>query len=84
MSSSVAIGRASFHMSMAVRKYINNQKDWLTIIHLPKKIPYLNPSERKLNKRITSFVCANRFYQHIKDQKVAISEYLNKRFGRWE
>jgi hypothetical protein len=84
MSSSVAMGRASFHMSMAVRKYINNQKDWLTIIYLPKKVLYLNPNERELNKRITSYVCANRFYQHIEDQKVAISEYLNKRFGRWE
>ena len=34
---------ASFHLSMTIRKYINTQKDWLTIIHLPKKAPYLNP-----------------------------------------
>ena len=76
---------ASFHLSITVRKYINNtQKDWLTIIHLPKKAPYLNPNERKVNERIKSDVCANRFYEHIEDQKAAISEYLDKRFGRWE
>ncbi len=45
---------ASFHLSMTVRKYINTQKDWLTIIHLPKKVPYLNPNERKVNERIKS------------------------------
>jgi hypothetical protein len=47
---------------------------WLTIIHLPKKA----------NERIKSDVCTNRFYEHIEDQKAAISEYLDKRFGRWE
>jgi hypothetical protein len=68
---------------MTLRKYINTQKDWLTVIHLPKKAPYLNPNERKVNQRIKSDVCANRFYEHIEDQKAAISEYLDKRFGRW-
>jgi hypothetical protein len=24
------------------------------------------------------------FYEHTEDQKAAISEYLDKRFGRWE
>jgi hypothetical protein len=65
-------------------KIYQQPERWLTKIYLPKKVPYLNPNERKLNKRITSYVCANRFYQDIEDQKVAISEYLNKRFGRWE
>ena len=59
---------------MTVRKYINTQKDWLTIIHLPKKAPYLNPNERKVNERIKSDVCTNRFYEHIEDQKAAISD----------
>jgi hypothetical protein len=74
---------ASFHLSMTVRKYINTQKDWLTIIHLPKKAPYLNPNKRKVNERIKSDVCANRFYEHIEDQKATISEYLDEQFGRW-
>ncbi|MGB8023677.1 MAG: hypothetical protein WCF06_05100, partial [Nitrososphaeraceae archaeon] len=62
---------------------INTQKDWLTIIHLPKKAPYLNPNERKVNEKIKSDVCANRFYEHIEDKKATISEYLDKQFGRW-
>ena len=76
---------ASYHVSLMVRNYINAQKgeDWLTIIHLPKKAPYLNPNERKVNRPIKSDVCANRFYENIEDQKTAVSEYLDKRFGRW-
>ena len=75
---------ASYHVSRTVLNYIDAQKDWLTIIHLPKKAPYLNPNERKVNQRIKTDVCANRFYELIEDQKAAISEYLDKRFGRCE
>ena len=44
---------------------------------------YLNPNERKVNQQIKSNICANRFYDHIEEQKTAVSEYLDKRFGRW-
>jgi hypothetical protein len=71
------------HVSLMVRNYIRAQKDWLTTIHLPKKAPYLNPNERKVNQQIKSDVCANRFYKHIEEQKTAVSEYLDKGFGRW-
>jgi hypothetical protein len=64
-----------------VMDYINTQKeeDWLNIIYLPKKAP----NERKVNQQIKSNICANRFYDHIEEQKTAVSEYLDKRFGRW-
>ena len=43
---------ASFHLSKTVMDYVNTQKeDWITIIHLPKKAPYLNPNERKVNQQ---------------------------------
>ena len=58
-------------------------KDDTEGVGLPKKAPYLNPNERKVNQRIKSDVCANRFYEHIEDQKAAMSEYLDKRFGKW-
>jgi hypothetical protein len=74
---------ASYHVSQMVQNYINAQKDWLTIIHLPKKAPYLNPNERKVNQQIKSDVCANRFYENIEDQKATVSEYLDKRIGKW-
>ena len=48
---------ASFHLSKMTREYINGQKDWLTVIHLPKRALYLNPNERKVNQRIKLDVC---------------------------
>lgn len=74
---------ASYHVSNITREYLNSQKDWLSVIHLPKRAPYLNPNERQVNQKIKSDVCANRFYTNIEEQKDAISEYLDKRFGRW-
>jgi len=75
---------ASYHISKITREYINRQKGcWLTVIHLPKRAPYLNPNERKVNQKIKSDVCANRFYTNIEEQKYAISEYLDNKFGRW-
>ena len=65
------------------REYINARKDWLIVIHPPKRTPYLNPNEIKVNQHIKSDVCANRFYTNIEEQKDAVSEYLDKRFGRW-
>jgi transposase len=74
---------ASYHVNQMVTDYVNAQKDWLTIIHLPKKAPYMNPNERRVNQQIKSDVCANRFYQYIEELKDQVSEYLDKQFGRW-
>ncbi len=74
---------ASYHVNQMVRAYVNAQKNWLTIIHLPKKAPYMNPNERRVNQQIKSDVCANRFYQYIEELKDQVSEYLDKQFGRW-
>ena len=74
---------ASYHVNQIVRDYVNAQKEWLTIIHLPKKAPYMNPNERRVNQQIKSDVCANRFYQYIEELKDQVLEYLDKQFGRW-
>ena len=43
---------ASYHISNITREYINaKKKDWLTVIYLPKRAPYLNPNERKVNQK---------------------------------
>ena len=65
---------ASYHVSLMVRElsqYRRKKKTWLTIIHLPKKAPYLNPNERRVNQQIKSDVCGNRFYENIEEQKTA-------------
>src|SRR5215472_18134655 len=69
---------ASFHVSKMMNDYIKIQKDWLTIIYLPKKAPYLNPNERKINQQIKSCVCANRFYENIEDQKTAVYDMISQ------
>ena len=49
---------ASDHVSKMVQNHINAQKDWLlTIIQLPKKAPYLNPNERKVNQQKVICMC---------------------------
>ena len=75
---------ASFHISKMTRKYIIAQKR-LVNCNTPSKerAPYLNPNERKVNQKIKSDVCANRFYTNIEEQKDAVSEYLDRRFGKW-
>jgi DDE superfamily endonuclease len=50
----------SYHISKITREYVNTQQEWLSVIHLPKRAPYLNPNERKVNQKIKSDVCANR------------------------
>ena len=72
---------ASFHVSKMTNDYINAQKQWLTMIYLPKKAPYLNPNERKVNQQIN--VCTNKFYEYIEDQKTAVSLYMDEQFGTW-
>ena len=74
---------ASYPTSKITREYVNAERDWLTEIHLPKRAPYLNPNERKVNQCIKSDMCANRFYTSTGEQKDTISKYLDKRFGKW-
>jgi DDE superfamily endonuclease len=70
---------ASYHLSKIVREYIIGQKkNWLTIIHLPKKAPYMNPNERRVNQQIKADICSNRFYKHIEELKQSVSTYLDR------
>ena len=41
---------ASYNVSQTVLNYINVQKGRLIVIRPPKKAPYLNPNERKVNQ----------------------------------
>ena len=52
-------GKTDTHMGQCFIPFKQNghglchtqKEDWLTIIHLPKKAPYLNPNERKVNQQ---------------------------------
>jgi hypothetical protein len=60
-----------------VMDYINTQKeeDWLNLIYLPKKAPYLNPNERKVNQQIKSNICANADNQKAEGSTIHTAQY---------
>jgi hypothetical protein len=53
---------ASFHVSRQSKQFIENQLDWLTVIFLPKRSPYLNPVETRINRNLKKDICANHNY----------------------
>jgi len=52
---------ASFHVSKKTKQFIENQLHWLTVIFLPKRSPYLNPVETRINRNLKKDICANAF-----------------------
>ncbi|MBV8076012.1 MAG: transposase, partial [Planctomycetaceae bacterium] len=54
---------ASFHVSRQTKQFIENQLHWLTVIFLPKRSPYLNPVETRINRNLKKDICANHNYE---------------------
>ena len=46
----LVIDNASFHVSKRTRQYVEKQSEWLTVVHLPKRSPFLNAVETRINK----------------------------------
>lgn len=46
----LVIDNASFHVSKKSTNYIKRQSEWLTAGYLPKRSPFLNPVETKVNR----------------------------------
>ena len=57
---------ATFHVSRKTKQFIENQLHWLTVIFLPKRSPYLNPVETKINRNLL----LNRSVQFIKIREI--------------
>ncbi len=55
----LVIDNASFHVRKRTRQYVERQSGWLTIVYLPKKAPFLNPVETKVNRNLKKDICAN-------------------------
>ena len=55
----LVIDNASFHVSKKTRQYVERQSGWLTVVHLPKKAPFLNPVETRVNRNLKKDICAN-------------------------
>jgi transposase len=78
----LVIDNASFHVSKKTRQYVERQSKWLTVLYLPKKAPYLNPVETKVNRNLKKDICANYCYETEENLMCSVRKYL-RRTGCW-
>lgn len=78
----LVIDNASFHVSKKTKQYMERQVSWLTLIFLPKRSPFLNPVETKVNRNLKKDVCANYNYETEENLLCAVRKYL-RRMGSW-
>ena len=77
------IDNASFHVSKKTKRYMERQSDnWLTVVFLPKRSPFLNPVETKVSRNLKKDVCANYNYETEENLLRYVREYLRK-IGSW-
>ncbi|MDN5866003.1 MAG: transposase [Candidatus Nitrosocosmicus sp.] len=78
----LVIVNASFHVSKKTKRYMETQSNWLTVLYLPKRSPFLNPVETKVNRNLKKDVCANYFYETKEELVCCMQKYL-RRIGCW-
>jgi transposase len=78
----LVIDNASFHVSKKTRQYVERQSKWLTVVYLPKRAPFLNPVETKVNRNLKKDICANYCYDTEEDLLCYVRKYL-RRSGCW-
>lgn len=78
----LVIDNASFHVSKKTRQYVERQSKWLTVLYLPKKAPFLNLVETKVNRNLKKDICANYCYETKNDLLCSMRRYL-RRIGCW-
>ncbi len=78
----LVIDNASFHVSKKTRQYVERQSGWLTVVYLPKKAPFLNPVETKVNRNLKKDICANYVYETEENLLCSVRKYLRST-GCW-
>ena len=78
----IVIDNASFHHSKKTARFIEKQSNWLTVIFLPTRSPYLNPVETKVNRNLKKDICANYNYETEDDLLGTMRQYL-RHMGSW-
>jgi hypothetical protein len=78
----LVIDNASFHISKKTKQFIEKQSDWLTVLFLPTRAPFLNPVETKVNRNLKKDVCANYNYGTEDNLLCAVRRYL-RCIGSW-
>lgn len=74
----LVIDNASFHVSKKTKQYVESQSKWLTVIYLPKRAPYLNPVETKVNRNLQKDICANYCYETKEKLLCYVRKYLRR------
>lgn len=78
----LVMDNASFHVSKKTKRYIERQSEWLTAVYLPKRSPYLNPVETRINRNMKKDICANYCYETEGNLLCSIRKYL-RGIGCW-
>jgi transposase len=78
----LVMDNASFHVSKKTTGYIERQSRWLTVVYLPKRSPFLNPVETKVNRNLKKDICANYSYETEENLVCFVRKYL-RRTGCW-
>jgi transposase len=73
---------ASFHVSKKTKQFIENQLHRLTVIFLPKRSPYLNPIETRINRNLKKDTSANHNYETEENLIKTLRRYL-RCIGSW-
>jgi transposase len=78
----LVIDNASFHASKKTAGYMERQSEWLTVVYLPKRSPFLNPVETRVNRNLKKDICANYCYETEEDLVGSVRRYLRRK-GCW-
>src|ERR671915_1036054 len=72
----LVIDNASFHVSKKTKQFIEKQSNWLTVLFLPTRAPFLNIVETKVNRNLKKDVCANYNYKTEGNLLYVVRKYL--------
>ena len=79
----LVIDNASFHVSKKTKHYMEKQsEDWLTVLFLPTRAPFLNIVETKVNRNLKKDICANYNYETEYNLLCTVRRYL-RCMGSW-
>ena len=78
----LVIDNASFHVSKKTKQYMERQSYWVTVLFLPRRAPFLNLVETKVNRNLKKDVCANYNYETEDNLLCTVRRYLRS-MGSW-
>jgi hypothetical protein len=81
-SITVSIFHKQGNFKRMLTEYMEQQSGWFTVVYLPKRSPFLNPVESKINRNLKKDICANYCYETEDNLLCSVLRYL-RRTGCW-